>query len=425
MKKYYFLIIVALILGLVLTGCLLSNVGQVPTNEQSGIAYLTKGILVPGNLVGLWHFNEGSGTTANDSSGNGNTGTLTNMDTATCWVDGKFGKALNFNGSDDYVDCGTVPQLNGVGEFTVEFWIWVDILPFPTNEWQGIIARGNQHQRTPWVFGNKGESNLYIQFETTTGASDCSLITNDLTAGQWNHVAFTWDGHTVTSYLDGVAGPTDTTTGSVLADPDASLKFGYIPNYAYFDGLIDEVRIWNTALTANQIQQSMASPLPVIVTTSRSGGEEVEVNAEQDWGITITVCNYDAFKDLNGVVVQDGMGADLDEISKVGEASGDVAIGPKTVGQGNQKMRATMVTWTLELYAGSCETLMVKVTTGWNAKALKITNPEDRPGKWHEFTEVEDDHELDGGASATYWYESMEYKTPETEPLTVDVVMEM
>ena len=53
MKKYYFLIILTVILGLVLTGCLLSNVGQVPTTPQSGIAYLTKGTLVLGNLVGL------------------------------------------------------------------------------------------------------------------------------------------------------------------------------------------------------------------------------------------------------------------------------------------------------------------------------------------------------------------------------------
>ena len=57
------------------------------------------------NLVGSWHLNEGSGaTTAADTSGNGNNGTLTNMDPATDWVNGKFGKALDFDGSDDYVD---------------------------------------------------------------------------------------------------------------------------------------------------------------------------------------------------------------------------------------------------------------------------------------------------------------------------------
>ena len=245
MKKYYFLIIVALILGLVLTGCsLLSNISQVPATNQSGITYLTKNPSPPG-LVGLWHF-DGD---ALDSSGNSNHGTVYGAS----WVDGKFGQALSFDGVDDYVDCRSVLQLNGVSEFTVEFWIKVDSLPFPTIPWQGIIARGNAHQRTPWVFGNRGKSNLYMQFETTAIATDCDLKTNDLTAGQWHHVAFTWDGHTVTSYLDGVAGPTDTTVGSVLADTDGSLKLGYIPSYAYFNGTIDEVRIWKTALTADQL----------------------------------------------------------------------------------------------------------------------------------------------------------------------------
>jgi len=72
MKKLYYLIVLTLILGLVLTGCFLSNVGQVPTSEQSGITYLTKGVPLPINLVGLWRFNGD----ATDSSSNNNNGTV-------------------------------------------------------------------------------------------------------------------------------------------------------------------------------------------------------------------------------------------------------------------------------------------------------------------------------------------------------------
>ena len=266
MKKLIYLIIIVLISGLILTGCsLLSNISQVPATGQSGITYLTKS---PGpGLVGLWHFDEGSGATASDSSGNLNDGTLMG---GTGWTGGMSGQALSFDGINDYVDCGSVLQLDAVGEFTVEFWIWVDILPFPTG-WQGIIARGNGTQRTPWIFSNQNNSNLYIQFETIVGGvSDCSLITDDLTAGQWNHVAFTWDGGTVVSYIDGLAGPTDPTTGSVLANTDASLKFGYIPSYAYFDGLIDEVSIWDEALTDEQIGD--ISPPEVTINAPADGG---------------------------------------------------------------------------------------------------------------------------------------------------------
>jgi len=259
MKKYYFLIIVALILGLVLTGCsLLSNVGQVPTTGQSGISYLTKGVDPPLDLVGLWHLDETSGTTATDSSGT-NDGTLMG---GTGWTSGKFGNALDFDGINDYVDCGNVLQLDGVSEFTIEFWIKVDST-FPA-EWQGIIARGNSSQRAPWVFGNQGNSSLYMQFETVLGGpADCSLITDGLTVGQWNHVAFTWDGTTVRSYIDSTAGPTDTTDDDVLADTGGSLKFGYIPNYEYFEGLIDEVRIWSSALTVDQLDDRAAPTINI------------------------------------------------------------------------------------------------------------------------------------------------------------------
>lgn len=138
------------------------------------------------------------------------------------------------------------------------------------------------------------------------------------------------------------------------------------------------------------------NPIMPTVTTSLSGPPEVVINAEEAWEIEITITGDDDV-DLNDVVVQDGMGADLDDILFVSCTSGTALIGEKTVGQGKQKMRATMVTWTLDLIAGAEETLVIEVTTGWNAKALKITEPEDRPDKWHEFTEVEDDHELDGG----------------------------
>jgi len=118
MKKYYFLIIVVLILGLVLTGCsLLSNIGQAPATEQSGITYSTKGGLLS-NLAGLWRFDEGTETTAYDSSGNNNTGTLVNNPQ---WVAGKFGSALSFDGNDSYVNCEENVDITTA--ITIEAWI--------------------------------------------------------------------------------------------------------------------------------------------------------------------------------------------------------------------------------------------------------------------------------------------------------------
>ena len=118
MKKLYYLIVIVLISSLVLTGCLLSNVGQVPSSEQSGITYLTKSF---SNLVGLWHF-DGD---ANDSSGviPPNGGTLYNFVSPCCWVMGKFGNALSFDGSDDYVEVASPNNLDIANAITVQAWI--------------------------------------------------------------------------------------------------------------------------------------------------------------------------------------------------------------------------------------------------------------------------------------------------------------
>jgi len=139
------------------------------------------------------------------------------------------------------------------------------------------------------------------------------------------------------------------------------------------------------------------------VTTSRSGPDEVDVGEEASWTITIQICGDDKV-DLNNVVVQGGIGADLVVITTEGT---DFTLTKK----GKGKMGATIVKWDIEtLVSGECLTLNLVVETGLNPKGKQ------------EFTSAELGHELDGGFSATYWYDEMEYKTSETPPLTVDVV---
>jgi hypothetical protein len=106
------------------------------------------------------------------------------------------------------------------------------------------------------------------------------------------------------------------------------------------------------------------------------------------------------------------MGADLDANSTaVSTSKGQAIISQKTVGQGKQKMRATMVTWNVgDMSAGDTETLVVQVCTGLNPKNKQ------------EFTSAEEDHPLDGGASAYYYIDGMQYESPKTAPVTVDVV---
>lgn len=147
-----------------------------------------------------------------------------------------------------------------------------------------------------------------------------------------------------------------------------------------------------------------AAAAGVTVTTALSGPATVLVGQEESWDITITVATD---TDVTGVVVQDGMGADLDGIVVGAPSQGTATAAVK----GKGRMGATMVTWDVgDMTAGGTATLIVTITTGLN------------PRGFQEFTEAELYHELDGGASATYFSDGAEYESPETMPLTVDVL---
>ncbi len=415
MKKVSYLIVLALILGLVLTGCFLSNVGQVPTTEQSGITYLTKNPS-PSGLVGLWHF-DGD---ADDSSGYDNDGIISGATYAGS-ANAMFGDALNFDGTNDYVEIASAPSLN-ITQGTWEAWIKFDAKPSDAGHPMNPLAKANQY----WIHGSKNDpdsgttdaivAKICVGGTRYFATTDSDFIEEDV----WYHVAGTYDGETLKLYVNGTlvdsnpapSGNIDTGT-QIMAVGTWSMLVDYS------QGTIDEVRIWNTALTVNQIQQSMESPLPVIVTTNRSVPDSVEVNVAQAWDITITVCNYDAGNNPTDVVVQGGIGADL-VVTYVGEDKVDPPLDKKetriyddvTLIKKGGKMGATIVRWDIDtLSVGECLTSPdLKVQTGKN------------PAGKQEFTSEELDHELDGGFSATYLYNGIEYKTPETEPLTVDVI---
>ena len=247
MKKLIYLIVLALILGLVLTGCLLSNVGQVPATEQSGITYLTKNGLLTG-LVGLWSFDEGEDPTiAYDSSGNNNHGTIHE---AIYNPDQWGGQALSFDGVNDYVDCGDDASFDFEDKFTVEAWINLNVIP----GYYDIIVNRAYGNWMFAVYAGKlmfGEYLWYCLWDRHIYSDVVSW-----NVGQWYHVAVVYDtiGKTADFYLDGVS----IGTGRKSSDEFGIVNSGNVVISSYigatgFNGLIDEVRIWNTALAPGTI----------------------------------------------------------------------------------------------------------------------------------------------------------------------------
>jgi len=83
-------------------------------------SFTTAADTIDPSLVGLWHFDEGSGTTATDSSESGNTGTLIN---GPVWTTGKVGGALSFDGTDDYVSVPDSDSLDITNQLTIDLWV--------------------------------------------------------------------------------------------------------------------------------------------------------------------------------------------------------------------------------------------------------------------------------------------------------------
>jgi len=202
-------------------------------------------------LVGYWEFDEGSGTIAHDSSGNGNNGVI---HTAT-WTDGIVGKALHFNGVDSWVEVPNSPTLTNLSQITVEAWIQEDSI---TAQLKGIVSKcdGKAPPTNAEYFLGTTE-NGKVFFETDRGTAIFSVQTTPLIteAGRWYHVAGTWSGDTYTIYVDGAPVLSGNCTPQTTLSNNLPVQIGRhgAESWVYFQGIIDNVKIYNCVRTAQQI----------------------------------------------------------------------------------------------------------------------------------------------------------------------------
>jgi hypothetical protein len=203
-------------------------------------------------LVGYWSFDENTGTLAGDASGNGNTGTLTNGPT---WTTGKLGKAINFDGANDYVTMGDPTALKLAGAFTISAWIYPESFG------------GNSRGRI--VDKNSGFIAGYLldldNFNTTNGiavavndgfsaTSRSRIFSNAVTLNKWQHIIALFDGTNVTVYNNGVSvGASQTLTVPTSGTDNFVIGGRTTDNTRNFDGYIDEVRVYNRALSGTEI----------------------------------------------------------------------------------------------------------------------------------------------------------------------------
>ncbi len=227
---------VSAVLFLILT----LSVNQTPT--------ATAQELVPGipGMVAYWPFDEGAGTTAFDHVSS-NDGIITDA----TWTDGMVGGALHFDGFKDWVGVYDSPSLSLTPDFTAELWF--------KNErpnWRGDLLTKGDSPREFHVYMNTeyGEDYIYASFKDSA-QQGVSVRSDPFQAYQWYHLVFrVIGGHGMDLYLNG--SPQSVATSLIPGDNMEHLVIGNTCDGKYgFEGIIDEVALYNRPLSDEEIQE--------------------------------------------------------------------------------------------------------------------------------------------------------------------------
>ena len=201
-------------------------------------------------VVGYWNFDDGQAGDVNDISGEGHNGSLVNMDPNSCWVEGRSGTGLVFDGVEDYV---VIDNYRGVSQSqgrTCAAWINTMVAGGDIIGW-GVTGSAGKR----WDFRLDGEGRLRL--EVGGGAV---VGTNTVIDGQWHHVVVASEGtntNKVELYIDGRADAISSASSrEIFTVGDPNMTIGAYPSVGrYFEGVIDEVAVFDTMLSDKHVWQ--------------------------------------------------------------------------------------------------------------------------------------------------------------------------
>jgi len=305
------------------------------------------------NLVAYYKLNESSGTTASDETSNSNDGTLTNMDGSTDWVSVPLfaqNTALDFDGTNDYVDCGN-SSLGG--SFTVSCWVKPGSI---ATDWAGFVSKNvTSGQKVFWL--GQHLSGGYIRFGVyLDGNTETSLDTDSavIANGNWYHIAASYDGNYQKIYVNGVLVKTSTDLNTAQQAGTSNYWIGKSTG-AYFNGKIDEVRIWDDVRTQAEIKSNMYTELSgsesnlvayynmnagrgtslLDLTTNNNSGTLTNMDGSTDWvsgfELGVSISGTSGFRMMSSPVAGQIYSDLLAELWTQGMTSADVTSGDANV----------------------------------------------------------------------------------------------
>lgn len=254
-------------------------------------------------LVAYWKFDEGVGNVAYDSSGNGNDGTIYGA----IWVDGIEGKALQFNGIDDYIEIPSSPSLNLIdSQITILAWVktnytkrgtivcnwYYDKSVSPHVNERSYVCTINDDGKADFGLSGDGEVGVFLK------------SSESINKDKWTHLAFVSNGSIMAIYVDGKLTDTKEAPSTIYqsnrevfigvwnAKEAAGGEFS-----EFFKGAIDRVKVYSRALSSQEILQDYFE----VVDTGKIEGTVVdEINGSRLSGVKISANGYWNTTNLNG-----------------------------------------------------------------------------------------------------------------------------
>ena len=219
---------------------------------------------IPAGLVAYYNFNEGAGTVVHDSSGNANNGAIGG---ATWAASGQYGSGVTFGSCGSPVQIPPSGSLNLTSGLTMEAWV----NPNSMTSGNDVILRYCGWEASCYVL-EPNSNGVYVLLSTTNDYAGLTQ-TPGIPSGTWTHLAATYDGAAVRVFANGVQTdsapltgtfPSTQTQSALNTNPyplyigGSAMLFGYICDY--FDGIVDEVRVYSRALSQAEIQNDMLPP---------------------------------------------------------------------------------------------------------------------------------------------------------------------
>lgn len=258
--------IVGILSGLIIVGMNSSIQSATIAKAQVFSTSLRDSLLM--SLVSEWKFDgttaDGSPATNNDvldAWSYANNGTVSaTPPTVKTGSNCVYGSCLQFNGTNTYIDCGGSSSLNITGQLTISAWI---NQTRDAQSWQYIVSNDRDMSPPPGGFSmrTQGSNNRLVGYIWKNSTSTLTGVLGSVVPqGAWHYAVFTFNGTNLTVYQNGVQSGTATIAADTIQTAPYHLIIGAmahsVPGYFRFNGLIDEVRIYNAAIPASQIREN-------------------------------------------------------------------------------------------------------------------------------------------------------------------------